>query len=404
MRICKQWLAVTALCVAAVGCDGDDGQPGGKDGDVVDAVEEVAEQDAAGEVDEDAPLSDAGEDASTPDAASLDCAADPDACLYPSQGLEFTVREGYEVEDPVTGRSLPILARIPKGPGPFPVVVWSHGGGFSTTAHKQSVAWGSLLARHGYVVIHLAHTPPTTDTGLAVCAAASIPQADCSPDAGDPDDNPLLVVIRSYDLVAILDKLPALSKWSTDNGGPGLDLDRVAVAGWSAGSRAPVTLLGAVTHPSSNAPPFSMPDERVKAALMMSPTGPGFGGFYDEAGETSWDDLRGPSFFATGVHDVKPKKPELDGPSRRFGFDHQPASGSSYLLYSHLPVGTGGHDTYNLADAQSDDARLANLTLALGSAALAFLDAYLRDDAAALVWLQSDMAKQLAGDVDWENR
>ncbi|HRE91132.1 MAG TPA: hypothetical protein PK095_18565, partial [Myxococcota bacterium] len=51
-------------------------------------------------------------------------------CAYPRRGLEVEVREGIATVEPVTGRTLPIKARLPQVAGPLPVVIWSHGGGF----------------------------------------------------------------------------------------------------------------------------------------------------------------------------------------------------------------------------------------------------------------------------------
>jgi hypothetical protein len=136
----------------------------------------------------------------------------------------------------------------------------------------------------------------------------------------------------------------------------------------------------------------------------MSPTGPGFGGFYENSAETSWDDMRGPFYMATGQNDVKPLKPTLNGPVRRRPFETQPADGQRRLLYSNLAVGVGGHGTYNLEDEGSPDGRLARLSRAIGSVARAFLDASLRGDAAADAWLASANARVLAGEADWVTR
>ena len=136
----------------------------------------------------------------------------------------------------------------------------------------------------------------------------------------------------------------------------------------------------------------------------MSPSGPGFGGLYDEGGTTSWDAMRGPFLMATGTNDQKPLKPELTGAIRRLPFEAQPADSERWLLYSNLAVGIGGHGTYNLGDLDSRDERVQRLSAAIASSALAVLDAHLRDDARARAWLASDDARVLAGDLDWLSR
>lgn len=108
------------------------------------------------------------------------------------------------------------------------------------------------------------------------------------------------------------------------------------------------------------------------------------------------------------ANDVKENKPALTGENRRMPFSAQPADGSRYLLYSNLPVGTGGHDTYDLADLGASDARLERLSRALRSVVLAFLDAHVRGDARAKAWLAADAAHTLAAvepaDAEWSRR
>jgi dienelactone hydrolase len=327
------------------------------------------------------------------------------SCAFPSKDLEVSLVEGVVVDDDLTGRSLPVLIRVPEGPGPHPVVIWSHGGGFNDQGQLFSEAWGTSFARHGYVVVHVAHVTLDAESGAALCALASLEPAQCaSGGGGDEDATGLLALVKSRDVIAVLDALPSLSQASVAQGGPALDLERTAVAGWSAGARAPMVLMGATFEPLPGEPPMGMADDRVAAAVALSPAGPGFGGFFEEGAAHSWSSARGPIFFGTGDNDVKPTKQDLNGPVRRQAFELQPADGRRHLLYSRLPAGVGGHPTYDLEDAASTDERVVALSAALDSAARAFLDAYLRDDAEAAAWLASDHARIMAGDADWETR
>ncbi len=385
---------------ALVGCGGDGGHSH------KDAAATAADT-AQAEASSDTSSTDASTEASAETAIEVavsGCSADDlAACEYPSKGLTATVREGLATTDPVTGRVLPLLARIPAVTGPAPVVIWSHGGGFSDDGHHHSEAWGKLLAAHGFVVIHVAHATLNQTTGAKLCELALVPPAECV--AGDDEDaTGLLAVARALDLAAVLDDLPRLSQVSVNNGGPALDLDHVALSGWSGGSRGPMVLMGATVKPTASAPIFAKTHARVAAAFIMSPTGPGFGGFSADGATSSWDAMRGPFYMATGENDVKPLKPELDGPVRRQPFDEQPGDGKRWLLYSNLDVGVGGHATFNLEDTGSSDARLARLTKSIGSVARAFLDSSLRGDADAAAWLARDDAKILAGDVEWSHR
>lgn len=329
--------------------------------------------------------------------------ADLRQCDYPERALAVTERAGIEVKDEKTGRTLRLLARIPAGPGPFPVVLWSHGGGFDDRGDRLGRTWGEAFASQGFVVLHVAHTMLTAEAGRAVCSLASIPDGECTVDVPG-EDGPIVTVVKALDLVAVLDRLAALSRESVARGGPALDLARVASAGWSAGSRSSMLLLGAKVKTSASGPLFSASDERVRAVVALSTAGPGFGGFFDEPTASSWSTMRGPLLIGTGANDVQPDKPEQDGPGRRVAFDAQPADGTRHLLYSNLPPGVGGHATYNLDDRSSKDERLARLSRALRASALAFLDAYVNGDAHAEAWLATGNAKVLAGDVDWAKR
>jgi hypothetical protein len=353
-------------------------------------------------------LSDSGPDVESDDVetANADACSEADLsqCDYPERGLAVTERTGFSVKDPKTGRTLPIVARIPEGEGPFPVVLWSHGGGFNDGGHLLGDLWGEAIAAQGYVVLHMAHVAITVESGKAMCALASIPEAECAPDPTD-EDSWVTAVVKTFDVLAVLERLEALSKQSVAEGGPALDLTRVAAAGWSAGARGPQVLMGATLRTTASAPLFTMNDDRIIAAVGLSTAGPGFGGYFDDGdGNTSWSALRGPYLIATGENDVKPNKTDLTGLVRRFPFTAQPADGTRHLLYSKLPVGVGGHGTYNLEDSTSADERLTRLSRALRSSVLAFLDASVKGDAAATAWLATDNAKVIAGEVDWERR
>ncbi len=340
-------------------------------------------------------------DGSTPVASCT--TADLAKCDYPEKMLASTEREGFSVPEPSTGRTLPLRVRVPEGPGPFPLVIWSHGGGMNDGGHRLGNEWGAALAANGYAVVHIAHASIDAKSGAALCSVAQIPAAECNLASGD-EDSPLIAMVKALDIIAVLDRLKNLSDESVARGGPAIDLEKVATAGWSGGARGPQVLMGAKLKTTPSAPLFARPDDRIVAAVAISPAGPGFGGFFENGGETSWASMRGPLLYTTGTNDVKENKPELTGPIRRAAYTLQPSEGNRRLLYSNLAVGTGGHGTYNLEDASSTDERLSRFSRALRSAVVAFLDAHVKGDAAAKDWLASANAKVLGGDVDWEER
>ncbi len=344
-----------------------------------------------------------------PDGA-VDCAVTPAACEYTGQRLPVACvgcagTPSLSVTDPMTGRVLPILIRYPQRTGTYPVVVWSHGGGLLNTGHTGNAVWGDTIAAAGYVVVHLAHVNLNPTTAAALCTLAAVPMNECR-DGTDPSDSeaPFVTLARPRDVIAVLDELPGLMTRLAGPGRPTLDPSRVVVAGWSGGSRAPSMLFGATRRLTASQTRFTMPDRRPIASVMVSPAGPGFFGYFSEPGGSSYGAMRGPVLVMTGANDVKADTPGLDGSVRRMAFDLQPADGARRLLFSRLPRGVGGHDTYDLADLRAPDVRVARLSLALRSTMLAFLDATVRQDAAAAAWLASDQAARLAGDAEWTRR
>lgn len=332
-------------------------------------------------------------------------ATDLDACDYPTPELASSEREGISITDTDTGRELPLLIRVPERQGPLPLVVWSHGGGFNDNGHRQAKEWGEALVSHGYAVVHIAHVTPTVESAPAICALGSVPPADCMAGAvGDEDDNGFIALVKTLDVIAVLDRLEQLSKASVDAGGPAIDLDKVAVAGWSAGARAPIVTHGAKFKPLSTSAPISLIHNLPRAAVALSPMGPGYAGFFDDPEANTWESMRGPIFMATGNNDIKPSKPDVSGADRRIAFERQPSDGERWLLYSNLPEDVGGHPTYNLEDYASNDVRLKNFSRALASSVRAFLDAKLLDSAEGRAWLSSGNAQTLAGEADWVNK
>ena len=81
-----------------------------------------------------------------------------------------------------------------------------------------------------------------------------------------------------------------------------------------------MTSVGTGFYPSPSAPVYSDVDARIDAVVLFSPTGPGFGGFWEDGTGSSWDTMEGPALTITGENDVKPDntaslmgQPDIDG-------------------------------------------------------------------------------------------
>jgi dienelactone hydrolase len=330
----------------------------------------------------------------------LDCASAPIACAYPGRRLDLRGRpiEGIEVVDELSGRVLPVLVRAPVGPGPYPVVVFEHGGELRLGAQNGSPEWGDLIASNGYIVVHVGHTP-ADGSARTLCEATGATVDECK-----ADPSIIYAAARIFDQLATFEDLPAIAEAVAAAGGPEADLERVAVVGWSGGTHASITTLGATRRLSPSAPRFTRLSDVQDAVVLLSPPGVGFHAFFDEGGgDHSWADARGPLLVVTGENDVKPDEPLLVGQLRRDPFDYAPNDGMHRLLYS-LLTELGGHTTYNLEDAMAPQRELRALTAAIGSVVLAFLDAHLRADPGAEAYLDSDLPRRLAGEVEWLER
>jgi len=130
-------------------------------------------------------------------------------------------------------------------------------------------------------------------------------------------------------------------------------------------------------------------DERIKAAVMISPQGPN-----DSITPDAYQDLQGPMLMITGDHDGTPIKGREDkaGVWRKQAFDHAP-TGDTYLLWidgaHHGFGGITGNMRWGGAGPEAPDH-----VYFVKSTALAFFDAYLRDDVAAKAYLHSDQLRE----------
>ncbi|MCC7534803.1 MAG: hypothetical protein IT379_01245 [Deltaproteobacteria bacterium] len=291
----------------------------------------------------------------------------------PPETFEADTFPGYVVHDPARDRDIPIVVRYPRdATGPLPVVVFSPGGAYVPRATGYS-EWGTLLARAGYFTVNLSHPEAA---GGAHCAPLAIPASEC--DAahfviGEPAEGGTLNgpwYHRPMDARAVLDDLAAIAEAA----GVSVDLDRIAIVGHSGGAFTTMALAGARIDYSPSVRAVDMSDPRPRAFLANSPQGVGHVGLT----ETSWDLIARPVMTQTGRND----RTEGEPPSGRLDAAmHMPAP-DKYLTY--LDSEDATHSVFGLGP---DASRM--LELYVGSAGVAFLDAYVRDRSDARTWLGS---------------
>ncbi|MDX2731908.1 MULTISPECIES: alpha/beta hydrolase family protein [Streptomyces] len=155
---------------------------------------------------------------------------------------------------PGRGEDLQIRVSAPATGGDLPVVVFSHGFGWSMNGYAPLA---DFWAAHGFVVLQPTHLDSRT-LGLA---------------AEDPR-TPRIWRFRIEDLTRALDGLDTLEASVPGLAGR-LDHDRIAVAGHSWGAQTASTLLGARVLDSDGVPGEDMSDARIKAGVLLALTGLG---------------------------------------------------------------------------------------------------------------------------------
>ncbi len=258
--------------------------------------------------------------------------------------------------DPARKRRIPVLIRTPQAGGPAPLVLVSHGLGGS----REGLAYlGRALAEAGYAVLHLQHAG--SDAG--VWQGAADPRAAMLRAAF----NPGAALGRLRDITFALDTVMA---------GRGLgvpvDTSRIAIAGhsygaWTAthmlGERLPVPRIG-----------IRLPDSRLRAGIALSPVPP-LGVSPDHA----YRRVSAPILYVTGTKDEG--LGVANWRARTLGFRN--AAGPAFLAVlegAHHASFAGEEEVGGRWNDPAYQARTAQL-------GVLFMDAVLRDDAAARVLL-----------------
>jgi predicted dienelactone hydrolase len=285
------------------------------------------------------------------------------------------------VRDQKRSRGIPVRVYLPKEKTPAPVVLFSHGLGGS---REGSAFLGSHWAARGYVAVFLQHPgsdesvwkdKPSAQRMAAMRAAADL-------------DNFLL---RVDDVRAVLDQLEA---WNQTNGNPlagRLDLKRIGMSGHS---------FGAVTTQAVSGQRFvrgaAMADARIKAAVIMSPSGARAGG--DQT--LAFGGVKIPWMLMTGTKDTAPIG-DADVASRLSVFPALPP-GSKYELVLYNAEHSVFTERALPGDSQPRNPNHHRSILALTTA---FWDAYLRDDPRAKAWLDGDGPRGILEKEDrWQRK
>ena len=153
--------------------------------------------------------------------------------------------------DAKRNRSVPAKIYYPKGDGPFPIIVFSHGLGGTREGYEYL---GTYWSAHGYVSVHLQHigSDDSVWRGGGMQAMARAANGKNSLD-------------RAADVSFAIDQLETLNKDADFPLRGKLDLQKIGMAGHSFGANTTLLVSG-LKLPLVN----SLADPRIKCSVAMS--------------------------------------------------------------------------------------------------------------------------------------
>ncbi len=293
------------------------------------------------------------------------------APLAPDPTAPAAPLEDLVLHDAHRNKDLHVRIFYPNDSGKYPVIVFSHGaGGSQNCCEALTHHW----ATYGYITIQPTHDDSAIQRRNAGEENIRFMQA-----VRDALKKPALWASRPRDISYVLDALTALEKRIAGLAGK-IDPDHIGVSGHSMGSYATEAIAGAtVDLPGHSGTNFA--DARVKAVLCLSPQGPGQFGLNDH----SFDQISLPYMGMTGSLDSL-------GPVASPAWHKTPFDRSQPGDKYHLFIEGANHMSFITAQTLLP-ARAAQAEAILGytnSASLAFWDAYLKGNARAKQYLQSD--------------
>lgn len=283
----------------------------------------------------------------------------------------------------VSGRKVPIKVHVPKGSGPFPVVIVSHGAGGDWDTHY---AQAQHLASHGYAVLCLEHIGSNRERLTQGFRMMQNLEAMIH-DAGE-------VLARPKDISFAIDRAEEWNRMHEKLRGR-LDLQGVGVMGHSFGAFTTMVVCGMRpalewltprVEPGRGLGP-DLRDPRVKCGVVLSPQGVGEPFFIRE----SFNSLKIPLLGISGTQDKQ--QSGLSAENRREAFALWPQGAHKFLWLAnakHLDFtdSTGANRRATPSPTRDDVQPLVR------AATLLFLNAHLKADKESARQLTADALKQ----------
>jgi len=286
------------------------------------------------------------------------------------------------VKDTTRDREIPLRVYLPSAKTAAPVILFSHGLG---GARENNPYLGQHWSARGYVVVFTQHVG--SDESVWKDAAALQRLAAMKKAA-----NLQNLLLRLKDIPAVIDQL---EKWNAEQASPlfgRLDLQHLGMSGHSFGA---VTTQG-VSGQKPARGDFSFTEQRIKAAIAMSPSTPKGGGDPQKI----FGEVKIPWLLMTGTNDIA-LIGDTDLESRLAVFPALPP-GSKYQLV----LDGAEHEAFGDRKLPSSQkTRNPNHHRVILATSTAFWDAYLRDDKSARAWLDGPGPSTVMEKADkWEKK
>lgn len=284
------------------------------------------------------------------------------------------------VEDKKRARKIPVLVYLPKTSGAAPVALFSHGLGGNRQGSKFL---GEHWAKRGYVAVFVQHPGSDDSVWKGVPPArvmASMRQA----------ANAKNFMFRVEDIPAVLDALAVWNKTSGHVLSGKLDLSKIGMSGHSFGAVTTQAVSGQ-WYPAG----ASFTDERIKAAVIMSPGAPPVGD-----PKRVFGSVRIPWMLMTGTNDTAPIG-NADMESRLAVYPALPPGGKYELV-----LDGAEHSVFTDRRLPGDQKpRNPNHHKVILALSTTFWDSYLRSDVTAKAWLEGAGPRSVMEKADhWQKK
>ncbi|NOY75009.1 MAG: hypothetical protein GXP32_04370 [Kiritimatiellaeota bacterium] len=296
-------------------------------------------------------------------------------------------------------RRVPIKVISPVADGPFPLVIFSHGG---MGNWNSNIYQAKHLASHGYIVFCVQHVfSDNIITRKYVREAKGSLKERIWKALTRMTVDPRAVLGRPRDISFAIDKAMEWNRSETQFAGK-INTSKIAVAGHSYGAATVLTVCGAqptLDHLKPTLAPGrglagDYSDSRVTLGIAMSPQGPGTSRFSKE----SYKSINKPllCFSGDGDEQLGADGSIQSAEKRLEGFKLMP-QGNKYMLWlanaDHLSFSDNPSAWRFPSKARADAQRITKAMM------LVFCDYYLKGDEEAKKYMNSDYAGTLTGNI-----